>query len=183
MSKILSLDVSTSSSGYAFFDGKELITYGCIKSDKKEFRERIADMVDEIDKIVKKLNPDFLICEDVPLISRNPQTLKILCCLQGALLGMTIGNKKRIEFIMPSTWRKPCGLFDGTKDGTTRKEMKRKSIELANKQFSLNLIYKTPTSKFNQDDEADSINLGASYQGVYEFEEKPKKTIGRKVNL
>lgn len=182
--RILSLDASTSSSGWSIFDGKKLISYGCIKSNKKEWRHRIADMVDEIDKIIKQDGEiERIYVEDVPLMSANPQTLKMLCCLQGALLGVAIGNKIYIEFLMPSAWRKPCGLFDGTKSGTTRAEMKRKSIELANKTFGLNLIYKAPTSKFNQDDESDSINLGASVQGVYHYEEKEKKTIGRKANV
>lgn len=182
--RILSIDASTSSSGWSIFDEKNLIEYGCIKSDKKEWRHRIADMVDELDKVIKRDgNIERIYVEDVPLISANPQTMKILCCLQGALLGMAIGNKIYIEFIMPSAWRKPSGLFDGTKSGTTRAEMKRKSIELANKTFGLELIYKSPSSKFNQDDEADCINLGASVQGVYQFEQKEKKLIGRKANV
>ena len=40
--------------------------------------------------------------------------------------------------------------------------MKKKSIEKANKLYGLNLIYKSPTSKYNEDDISDSILIGYS---------------------
>lgn len=181
--KILSIDASTSSTGWGIFNEKKLVSYGCIKAkDGRDWRERIADMIDELDKIIKENKGiERIYVEDVPLNSRNPMTLKMLSVLQGALLGMAIGNKIYIDFVLPSIWRKSADLFDGTREGTKRAEMKKKSIELANKTFGLDLIYKSPSSKKNQDDEADAINLGSAMQGIYVIKEK--KVIGKKVKV
>ena len=53
-------------------------------------------------------------------------------------------------------------LFDGTRNGTKRAEMKRKSIEKANDLFGLNLVWKSDSSKFNQDDQSDAILIAYS---------------------
>lgn len=164
--RILSIDASTKKTGWALFDKDKLVEYGCIESNKIEWRSRVLDMTDELDKVVKRLSPNRIIIEDVPLQSANPQTMKMLCVLQGVLLGMSIGNKVYIEFIQPTTWRSKIGLFDGTQKGKERNEMKKKSIEFANDKFGLNLIYKSPSSKYNEDDLADAICLGYSYNRV-----------------
>ena len=39
------------------------------------------------------------------------------------------------------------------------------SVDYANNLFDLELVYKSPTSKFNQDDIADSINIAWSQIG------------------
>ena len=184
--RVMSIDASTSSTGWAVFDGKELNTYGCIKSSKDDWRNRIADMVDELDKIIKQYDGiERIYVEDVPLKSQNPMTLKQLSVLQGALLGMAIGNKIYIEFVPLTYWRRKAGLYDGTKEGLKRPEMKKKSIELANKTWNLNLIYKSPSSKFNQDDEADGLNLGAAMVGIHNYDEEKttKKTLGKKARI
>ena len=54
------------------------------------------------------------------------------------------------------------GLFDGTKEGTKRTEMKRKSIEKVNELFGLGLVWKSPSSVRNQDDIADAVLVAYS---------------------
>ena len=45
------------------------------------------------------------------------------------------------------------------------------SVDYVNQTFGLDLIYKSPTSKFNQDDIADSINIAWSQIGdVQEYD-------------
>lgn len=163
MSKTLGLDMSSNKSGYALFDDKKLITYGLWEpKDKMEWRDRVIYMGEQLDDFLKANKIDQVYCEDVPLMMKNPQTLKILCALQGVLMGVCVANNVKVTFISVSTWRSALGLFDKTQKGKERDEMKQKSIEMANKIFGLNLVYKSPSSKFNQEDEADAILVAYS---------------------
>ena len=163
MSKILGLDMSSNKSGYALFDDKKLITYGLWEpKDKMEWRDRVIYMGEQLDDFLKHNEVNQVYCEDVPLMMKNPQTLKMLSALQGVLMGVCVANNVKVTFISVSTWRSALGLFDKTQKGKERDEMKQKSIEMANKIFGLNLVYKSPSSKFNQEDEADAILVAYS---------------------
>ena len=163
MSKTLGLDMSSNKSGYALFDDKNLITYGLWEpKDKMEWRDRVIYMGEQLDDFLKHNEVNQVYCEDVPLMMKNPQTLKILCALQGVLMGVCVANNVKVTFISVSTWRSALGLFDKTQKGKERDEMKQKSIEMANRIFGLDLVYKSPSSRFNQDDEADSILVAYS---------------------
>ena len=50
--KILSLDLSTKSSGWAIFEDKKLINHGCITSSSTDLIKRIHKMTDEIKQIL-----------------------------------------------------------------------------------------------------------------------------------
>lgn len=163
MSKTLGLDMSSNKSGYALFDDKKLITYGLWEpKDKMEWRDRVIYMGEQLDDFLKHNEVNQVYCEDVPLMMKNPQTLKMLSALQGVLMGICVANNVKVTFISVSTWRSALGLFDKTQKGKERDEMKQKSIEMANKTFGLNLVYKSPSSKFNQEDEADAILVAYS---------------------
>jgi Holliday junction resolvasome RuvABC endonuclease subunit len=163
MSKTLGLDMSSNKSGYALFDDKNLITYGLWEpKDKMEWRDRVIYMGEQLDDFLKHNEVNQVYCEDVPLMMKNPQTLKMLSALQGVLMGVCVANNVKVTFISVSTWRSALGLFDKTQKGKERDEMKQKSIEMANRIFGLDLVYKSPSSRFNQDDEADSILVAYS---------------------
>lgn len=163
MSKTLGLDMSSNKSGYALFDDKKLITYGLWEpKDKMEWRDRVIYMGEQLDDFLKHNEVNQVYCEDVPLMMKNPQTLKMLSALQGVLMGICVANNVKVTFISVSTWRSALGLFDKTQKGKERDEMKQKSIEMANKTFGLNLVYKSPSSKFNCDDISDSILIAYS---------------------
>lgn len=174
---VLGLDMSSKSSAYSIFDGKELVEYALwkIPDDITDWRERILWMGKRLDECIKMHKIDKIYCEDVPLIMNNPQTLKILSALQGVVLGVVASNDMEVEFISVSKWRSDIGLFKGSRDKMGREEMKKSSIEYANKTFELNLIWKSPTSKFNEDDLADSANIAWSQIAPQE-----KKTINKK---
>ena len=110
--------------------------------------------------------------EDVPLKSKYPKVLVQLGAVQGFIYGVTASVHVPVVFLGRSEWRSPMGLFDGTREGTKRDELKRKSIEKANKLFGLDLLWVSPKSKFNQDDEADAILIA--------YSQAMKKGIGTK---
>ena len=158
----MGVDASTKSTGYSIFKDKELIDYGVIKSESEDWRERIVNQAPALVKILTKYHPDKIYMEDVPLKAQNPKILVQLGAVQGFFYGLSATFEIPIVFIKPSNWRSPMGLFDGTREGTKRAEMKQKSIEKANELFGLDLVWKSPSSKFNEDDVADAILVAYS---------------------
>lgn len=178
--RILSIDGSTTATGYALFEDGKLIDYGVIKSEKSDWRLRIFDMSDTLSKYIEKHKPiDRIYMEDVPLKQGTTKTTLMLGVLQGTMMGMAVTHGSFIEFISVGTWRKKVGLFDG--NGIKREDMKFKSIEKANELFGLNLKWVSKSSKKNEDDISDSILIGWSQ--INPIEEKPKRRIGKKVTI
>lgn len=160
----LGLDMSSKKSGYSLFDDKELKLYGLweIPEDITEWRDRIIWMSQQLDVFVKTHKVDQVFVEDVPLSMANPLTLKVLSALQGMIISVCTINNLKVSFIGVSQWRSALGLFTGTRKGTTREEMKKSSVEYANKTFGLNLVWKSKSSKYNNDDISDAINVAYS---------------------
>lgn len=159
---ILSLDASTTSTGWAVFDKRGLAGYGVIKPDGDDWRDRLSHQGDKLKEVIEKFHPNRIVIEDVPLKNSNAKLLVVLGAVQGYILGIASSYGVPMKFVLPSEWRSPLNLYDGTRDGTKRKELKKKSIEKANEIFGLNLVWKSPTSRFNEDDISDAILLGYS---------------------
>lgn len=159
---VLGLDASTTSTGWSVFQDRKLIGYGVIKPEGKDWRERMANQAPKIMEIIEKYSPNKIYMEDVPLKRANPTALMILGAVQGFFYGLVAKYSIPIEFIKPSAWRSPIGLYDGTKEGTKRPELKHKSILKANELFKLDLKWVSPNSKYNEDDISDAILLAYS---------------------
>ena len=159
---VCGIDASTKSTGWSIFDGKELIAYGVIKPEGQDWRERTVNQAPKLIEILNKYHPDKIYMEDVPLKAQNPKILVQLGAVQGFFYGLVASFGIPIVFLNPSKWRSPMGLFDGTKEGTKRTEMKRKSIEKVNELFGLGLVWKSPSSVRNQDDIADAVLVAYS---------------------
>lgn len=156
---LLGLDASSSSTGWSIFDNRGLAGYGLIKPDGEDWRERLVNQGDKLKKIIEKYRPDKIIMEDVPLKNGNSKVLVILGAVQGFIYGIAASYNIPVQFVLPSEWRSPLGLYDGTREGTKRKELKRKSIEKANELFGLKLVWVSPSSTKNMDDVADAVLL------------------------
>ena len=181
---LLSIDGSTVSTGWSIFDKKtnKLIDYGVIKHtfqtslSKQESadnrRERILYMIDELQKVITKYKPNEAVAEDVPPTYKkrgnNSVTVLALGTLQGAMLGLSHMNNIPIHFVSVSTWHSCLGILKSKGD------LKKQSIEWANTKHKISFLYKSPSSKFNQDDIADSICIGSFYLGNYQSETKTK---------
>ena len=169
------VDASTTSTGWAIFDDKELKAYGLIKPNGEDWRERIVNQAPQLVEIISKYKPEKIYMEDVPLKSKYPKVLVQLGAVQGFIYGVTASVHVPITFLVPSEWRSPMGLFDGTREGTKRAEMKRKSVEKANELFGLNLVWKSACSIKNDDDIADAILVA--------YSQIKKKHIGKPTSL
>ncbi|MDO4803016.1 MAG: crossover junction endodeoxyribonuclease RuvC [Prevotellaceae bacterium] len=158
---ILGLDASSSSTGWAIFDKRGLAAYGIIQPNDKDldWRDRLVKQGDKLREVIEQYHPNKIVMEDVPLKNGNSKVLVILGAVQGFIYGIASSYSIPVYFVLPSEWRSPLGLYDGKREGTKRKELKKKSIEKANELFGLNLMWVSPSSKKNQDDISDAILL------------------------
>lgn len=144
---LLAFDASTTSTGWAVFDKRGLSAYGVIKPDGDDWRDRLRNQGIKIKEIIEQFHPARIVMEDVPLKNGNSKVLVMLGAVQGYFLGIASSYGIPMKFVLPSEWRSPLCLYDGTRDGTKRKELKKKSIEKANEIFGLNLAWVSPSSK------------------------------------
>lgn len=175
---LLSLDMSTTSTGYAVFLGHKLQKYGVIKGDKSlDWKERVKIMAVEIKTLIDTYKPDKIVAEDIPLKKQGGMSILVkLGCLQGILLALC-GDNIELELLTVGRWRHKVGLFDGTNEGKERAMLKKHSIEMANVLFKLDLIWKSNNSSKNEDDISDAILIGHS---TFIAE---KEGIGRKAKV
>lgn len=161
---ILGLDCSTTSTGWCIFDNRGLAAYGLIKPEGNDWRERLVHQAPQLKNIIEEYHPTKMIIEDVPLNGKGGlKILVVLGAVQGLVLGIASSFGIPVKLVTPNEWRSKVGLFDGKRENTKREEMKQKSIELANKEFGLDLKWFSKSSKFNQDDISDSILIAYSY--------------------
>ena len=194
--KVLGLDMSSQKSGYALFVNGKLKDYGLWELDSSiehDWRQRIAFMADCVNKYCRGRAIDIIYVEDVPPILENTQTIKVLSALQGMLIAVATQYDIEIKFIPVKTWKQKIGinLVASKENNTCKKRIKEEfgkdakkkldkvkgwtkawekklSVDYVNNLFNLDLVYKSPTSKFNQDDISDAINIAWSQVGKVE---------------
>lgn len=112
---------------------------------------------------MKQYMPKEIYMEDVPRMDKGGvQTAIVLGCVHGAVSILALLHHLPINFIQVGEWRHKIGFSTGNKEDMKRDNLKRMSIEKANKLFNLSLNYISPSSKFNDDDISDAILIGAS---------------------
>lgn len=162
--KILSLDLSTKSSGWAIFEDNQLIDYGCITASSSDLIARIKIMTKVIDDILQKYTDiKKIIAEEVRPQGGygvgNLQTHRALMWLQAGIAFMLHDNHKNLslDFIYPSSWRATCGIKNGR--GVKRESQKQQDIQFVKETFNIDV----------NDDIADAIGIG--YAQVKKAEE------------
>lgn len=154
--KILALDLSTKSTGWAVYENAQLIDYGCITASSNDLIKRIQKIVFAlIQQVLNKHKIVKVIVEEVHPEEKiqNLQTHRALMWLQGAVAMMLheIDKNIKIEYLYPSEWRKLCGIKTGA--GVRRETVKESDIKFVNKTFGISV----------NDDIADAISIGYAY--------------------
>lgn len=158
--KILSLDQSTSCTGYSIFDNGELIEYGALKPSKKLNDVNMYSMFLKIVELIEKTNPDKILIEDVYMKMQkiynkkekkvgtmfNVATHKVLSNLQGMLIAYFMLHQIEFEIIHPSSWQKMI-----KKKGIVNKDDTKSFV---NEKYSINI---------KNDNISDSIAIGRFY--------------------
>lgn len=153
--RILGLDTSTTSTGYAVFDDEKLISYGTIKTPKKaDLLDKIIYIEEQIKQIMKAKKVEFIVIEELAVM-RSANTTRALA---GLLYHLLVEFRKRELLtvkVRPSEWRSVSGI-----KGKGRKELKDNAIAYVKSKYGIDV----------NDDEADAI-LIARYGTTLEVEE------------
>ena len=173
---ILGLDCSTVATGWCIIDKttNQLFKSGCLKIDSKDNPNtinRIINMMFFISNLIKKYKPKEIVAEDVPPSVKNSFTVKQLSTLKGCTLTLANLNSIPVTYILPNVWQPALGIKKA--NGST----KQQSVRWVNKKYNKRFTYKSEGSKFNDDDETDSICIASYYLGNYD---KPKRLERKK---
>ena len=151
--RILSLDISTKSTGWCVLDSTGTVkNFGTWQADEKDFLERARTMSSRVEELIYLVRPDHVVIEELKVI-RNQRTLTMLAITQGMMIGQLAYNTP-VHFVPPTVWRAHYGI------NGKRTEAKQKAISLCKTQLQLAV---------NNDDEADAILLGKYF---YNFLQK-----------
>ena len=147
--RILALDQASITSGWAVFDGGELIKFGQWTSEGKYSTERIAKTKFWVANMIQIWKPDLVIFEDIQLqrFDGGEQVLvfKKLAHLQGVLKNYCYENGYPYKVVPAATWRASSKI-----KGKTRNDKKK------NAQIVVKMLYDVNVSQ----DEADAILIG-----------------------
>ena len=160
--KILALDQSSRVSGWALFDGNELIEYGKFDLSKEpDIGERLHQARYIVQDIINKLNVDKVILEDIYMDGQrvnNVQTFKVLAEVFGVLYELCIDMNIPVEAVLAGTWKSTLGI-----KGKTRPEQKRAAQAWVLENYGI---------KATQD-EVDAICIGAHiiHQNIHNWGE------------
>ena len=151
--KVLALDLSTKSAGWAYFEGKKLIDYGCITATNSNTLTRIATIVEQLEIIHNRYLPQEVIVEEVlpEDVGHNSTVYKALMYLQGMVAVTFNKYGKKLEFFTASEWRKKCGIRTGR--GIKRDTLKAEDIKFVENNYMISA----------NDDICDAICIGHAY--------------------
>jgi len=145
--KLLSLDTSSSCSGWSIFLNGEYSSSGVFNLKKiKSSDERFKQMCTILLYTLNTEQPDIVGIE-MTVVTRNAAAQRLLTMILGVVYGWCVVHN--VEFIMlrPTEWR---ALISSEKKGRKRDELKKWSIDKV----------KTLFGKDVSDDEADAILIG-----------------------
>lgn len=150
--RILTLDLSTRSSGYAIGQDGQLKSYGCITASSKDVVKRIIKMRDQLSKIIKNNKIDKLVMQQVRP-QYNSHTNKVLMWLQAIIVvaAYEINPKIQYQFIGASTWRAALKIKQGR--GVKREQLKPQDIQYVQNKYNIKV----------NDDQADAICIFDAY--------------------
>lgn len=150
----MSLDVSTTGTGWAIYDGSTLLQSGVIKPKLKSFYERAKIMANELKTVqlraLQKYDKPFddIVVEKNSVMGPNQQSMIKIGIVTGMILGRLVADE--IYFVNVSTWRK---YWKFSYKDRSKKSMKQQAISTVASEFQ----------KQVKDDEADAILIGSYF--------------------
>ena len=153
--KLLSLDTSSSATGWALFVDGKYTESGLIDLKKiKNGGERLANMILELDKLINHYSPNSIVVENT-VVLRNPAVQRMLTMILGAVYGKCVCNGIEYQSLRPTEWRK---AIDGEKKPKKRDELKEWSKQKAKDIFGVDNV---------TDDVSDAMLIGQAYINLF----------------
>ena len=155
---LLALDTSVASTGFAIFNEKqEIITYGNIPTEKKDFETedlRLNYIGNVIDELIRTYNVTDIIEED-QFTSINSKTILLLRKLVGVISRVAYKYEINIHYVYPSQWRAKLGIKGKDKKLAAFNYLKDNNI--------IDLGELKTSGKKKNDDITDALCIGLSY--------------------
>lgn len=150
--RILSLDLSTRSSGWCVGKDGSLEDHGCITASSRDVVKRIIKMRDQLSKLIKNNKIDKIIMEEVRP-EYNSHTNKVLMWLQAVIVvaAYQIDSNIEYEFVGTSEWRAALKIKQGR--GVKRQILKPQDIQYVKDKYGITV----------NDDQADAICIFNAY--------------------
>ena len=144
MSRLLALDQSSRTSGYAIFEDGKLLTYGKFTYEDADFGVRLEKIRNKVQSLVIENHITEVVFEDIQL-QDNVETFKKLAEVFGVVYELLTEMGISHQTVLASSWKSTLGI-----KGAARPEQKRNAQEW---------VFKTYSAKPTQD-EADAICIG-----------------------
>lgn len=166
--RVLSLDSSSRSCGWAVFDNGELVTYGHFSQEGDGHGERLANFSLWLHQLFMDWQPTRVIYE-APYQGRMRNTFGILSRYVGVIEAMHFNWSGREfakdEAVAAHLVKKAIGAPKGRDHDHNKKIV----LLMVNKRFGLNLRFKGNdlNKRVSQDDDADAIALNWAWHRLY----------------
>lgn len=147
--KMVSLDTSSTETGYAYFENGILIESGVINLKKeKDIEIRLEDMCLNIINVLSEYKPETVVIE-MTVVERGASTQRLLSEIVGVVRGWALCNYAEFVIFRPSVWRKYVCAED-EKVPKKRADCKLWSMHKVKQLFSIEV----------DDNESDAILVG-----------------------
>lgn len=157
--RLVSLDTSTTKSGVALFVDGKLSDYKLLDcSGTKEIEERMDEMGAALLRQLKEFAPNLVYIEMPKGGGGNVEMVRKLSEILGIVRAYCISKGVEHHEIMPSQWRKYCGIEQGKR---TRSELKQLSMNYVKEQYGIEV----------NNDVADAICIGVGVINQYSQED------------
>lgn len=169
--RFCSIDASTNSMAYAYFENGQLFHYGKIKFFGTDIYEKIVDTSHKTKAFFSRFDGVGHIVIEQPIYLNSPKTAANLAMSHGALVAAaSLSGIEKIASVSPMQWQNWAGNKRLTaeekmviRDATPNKsESWYKSQErLFRKQRTIRFVNDRFGTKIDDDDVADSVAIGA----------------------
>lgn len=135
--KILALDQSSKITGYAIFEGNELIKSGIYTATGTKLDHRLEKIRQWLNNILLSENIEKVFLEDIQLennIGNNVSTYKTLAEVIGVITELLVELKIDYEILAPSVWRKRLSLW-----GANRAACKQRAKQHVKDKYKLDV--------------------------------------------
>ena len=160
--KMLSLDTSTTETGFALFENGKLSKSGTIKVKGVEPSKRVDEMLSKLLILFAKEDPNLIVIEDLSVFN-NMTTNKNLAEIIGCVRGYCVLQEIYFDRLAPNKWRRLVAKEDETIP-TKRKDCKEWDIKTLER-------YTDKKKKEVNDNEADAILVGEAYNIMFGVEQ------------
>lgn len=149
--RVLALDQATHATGWAIFDGEQLVRYGTFNTEIRDETARINAIKNWMLSMINNWNPDCVAIEGIQYQDESSgQKVSVtvfqgLARLQGVLMDACYSLKVDHVVCPTNTWRNHCGV-----KGRYRADKKRSMQLIAKKEYDITVT----------DDESDAIGIG-----------------------